>query len=389
MKMRTEGSTRRTAPWMSIPTVAASAMLAGSGCVAAQDATPAGEPLRWAVDGEAEIVDASTGTALRFRSGSATLVGAELDDGSVSFTLKAPGARSFVGLRFREADGSYEDVYLRPHKDRAPDALQYTPSFSGADTNWQLFHGPAGTAPAPTQDEVEGIDVEIAFAGRDLAVFIGADAEPAMRVPRMALEPRAGGLTFWSNVLQPTEHERPVVIEAIRVHDRPTRSIPPAGPVRAPEGTVTAWGLGEAYRTEQLAERAPAADGFRPRDVEPDGTLLIDRHVARTEGEGVPAVAAGIAIHAAEAGPVPMELGFSDLVTVFLNGAPVYRGDLRYSYSEPMRQGFFQPDQNVLYLPLRAGRNELVVEVVESFGGWALAARFPEGGVRTEALVGG
>ena len=54
-----------------------------------------------------------------------------------------------------------------------------------------------------------------------------------------------------------------------------------------------------------------------------------------------------------------------------------------------MRQGFFQPDQNTLYLPLEAGRNELVVEVLESFGGWALSARFPEGNVRTEPLVGG
>ena len=40
-------------------------------------------------------------------------------------------------------------TYLRPHKNNAPDALQYTPSFSGADTNLHLFHGPGGTAPSP------------------------------------------------------------------------------------------------------------------------------------------------------------------------------------------------------------------------------------------------
>ena len=58
-------------------------------------------------------------------------------------------------------------TYLRPHKNNAPDALQYTPSFSGADTNWQLFHGPGGTAPSPTQNTEEGIAVEIVFEGRD------------------------------------------------------------------------------------------------------------------------------------------------------------------------------------------------------------------------------
>lgn len=75
-------------------------------------------------------------------------------------------------------------TYLRPHKNNAPDALQYTPSFSGADTNWQLFHGPGGTAPSPTQNTEEGIAVEIVFEGRDAAIFIGDDTEPAPMRPR-------------------------------------------------------------------------------------------------------------------------------------------------------------------------------------------------------------
>jgi hypothetical protein len=364
-------------------------LLAGSvGVVAAQTSeADAGAELRWDVAGEAEVVDGSHGRTLRFRTGSATLLDTAFRDGSVSFTLKAPGARSFVGLRFRTgADGAYENVYLRPHKDRAPDALQYTPSFSGADTNWQIFHGPTGTAPARTQDEMEGIPVEIAFDGRDLAIFIGEDEEPALRVPRMALDPRSGGLAFSSSVMQPTESELPVVMEDIQLHTQPTRPIPTAEPVTAPEGAVLAWGVGAPYRTDRLAETVPALDGLQARATEPDGILLIDRHVGRTEGDGVPAVVTAIAIHADEAGRAPMELGFSDLVTVFLNGEPIYQGDLRYSYTEPMRQGFFLPEQNTLFLPLEAGRNELVAVVLESFGGWALSARFPEGGVRTEPL---
>jgi hypothetical protein len=374
---------------MIVGALAATGWLGAQG-VAAQDAARGeSQEMRWTLDGEALVVDGTGGSTLRFRSGTATLLDTSLRDGSVSFTIKAPGARSFVGLRFRTGeDGSYEDFYLRPHKDRAPDALQYTPSFSGADTNWQIFHGPAGTAPAPTQDAVEGIDVEVVFEDRDLAVFVGDGAEPAMRVTRLALEPRGGGLTFWSNVLQPTDHERPVVLQNIRVSSTGTRPLPAAESVPTPEGAVLSWGVGAAFHTDRLAEQVPDDVRFRPRPSEPDGTLLIDRHVERPDGEGVPAVAAGITIHADQAGRVKMELGFSDLVTVFLNGVPLYQGDLRYSYTEPMRQGFFQPDQNTLYLPLEAGRNELVAVVVESFGGWALAARFPEGDVRTEPLDG-
>jgi hypothetical protein len=35
-------------------------------------------------------------------------------------------------------------------------------------------------------------------------------------------------------------------------------------------------------------------------------------------------------------------------------------------------------DNDALYLPLRAGENELVIAVTEAFGGWGLAGRFED-----------
>lgn len=208
------------------------------------------QELTWQTDGEVAVAEGKGGTTLRFRSGTATLQGRDMEDGSVSFVLKATPARGFIGLRIREQpDGSYEDFYLRPHKHNAPDALQYTPSFSGADTNWQLFHGPGGTAPSPTQNTEEGIAVEIVFEGRDAAIFIGDAREPALRVPRLALAPRNGGLTFWSTIMQPTEDELPVVLENIRVRPSSSRAIPAADPVVAPAGTVMAWGCCSSIAT--------------------------------------------------------------------------------------------------------------------------------------------
>ena len=150
------------------------AVLALVAAVAPPDACA--QELTWQTAGEVAVVEGLGGTGLRFRSGTATLQGRDIQDGSVSFVLKSPPARGFIGLRFREqSDGSYEDFYLRPHKHNAPDALQYTPSFSGMDTNWQLFHGPGGTASSPTQNTEQGIAVEIVFEGRDAAIFIGDD----------------------------------------------------------------------------------------------------------------------------------------------------------------------------------------------------------------------
>ena len=76
-----------------------------------------------------------------------------------------------------------------------------------------------------------------------------------------------------------------------------------------------------------------------------------------------------------------LDLGFSDIATVFVNGRPVFTGDQRYSYDAPRRDGLLGFDQARVYLPLRAGDNEVLVVVSDSFGGWAVMARFadPEG----------
>ena len=71
------------------------------------------QELTWETQGEVAVAEGMGGSKLRFRSGVATLRDTELRDGSVSFVLKAPRARSFVGLRIRQRpDGGYEHFYL-------------------------------------------------------------------------------------------------------------------------------------------------------------------------------------------------------------------------------------------------------------------------------------
>ena len=72
------------------------------------------------------------------------------------------------------------------------------------------------------------------------------------------------------------------------------------------------------------------------------------------------------------------DLGFSDTATVFLNDQPVYHGDDHFSVDEPRREGLMHYGQATLFLPLRAGTNELVVVVSDRFGGWGLMGRFSD-----------
>jgi hypothetical protein len=74
-----------------------------------------------------------------------------------------------------------------------------------------------------------------------------------------------------------------------------------------------------------------------------------------------------------------LELGFSDRVTVFLDGRPLYAGEASYSFDNPRREGLIEFGQARLWLPLKAGDNDLQLLVSDSFGGWGLMGRFPDG----------
>jgi hypothetical protein len=70
-----------------------------------------------------------------------------------------------------------------------------------------------------------------------------------------------------------------------------------------------------------------------------------------------------------------LSFGFSDYVTVFLNGKALYHGGDNFmsrDYRFLGTIGFF----DMLFLPLKKGSNELWFVVSEDFGGWGVKAKF-------------
>ena len=114
---------------------------------------------------------------------------------------------------------------------------------------------------------------------------------------------------------------------------------------------------------------------MRRLESEPSGLLQLDRHV-KVPAEGPSGALARLRVRAAQAGVYALDLGFSDIATVFLNGRPVFRGDASYSFDRPRREGLIGFDQARLYLPLVAGENDLAILLTDTFGGWGLMGRF-------------
>jgi hypothetical protein len=74
-----------------------------------------------------------------------------------------------------------------------------------------------------------------------------------------------------------------------------------------------------------------------------------------------------------------MSLGYSDEVTVFLNGRPLFTGRSAYRYRrDPGFPGIMDVEDDGVYLELKRGRNELVLGVAEYFGGWGFICRLDD-----------
>jgi hypothetical protein len=70
-----------------------------------------------------------------------------------------------------------------------------------------------------------------------------------------------------------------------------------------------------------------------------------------------------------------LAIGYGDDVSVFLNGAIVYRGRSAQNFRDPAFLGIVDVENDAVYLPLRKGSNELVLAVSELGGGWGFVCR--------------
>jgi len=68
-------------------------------------------------------------------------------------------------------------------------------------------------------------------------------------------------------------------------------------------------------------------------------------------------------------------IGYSDDISVFLNGRILYRGRSAQYFRDPGFLGIINPENDAIYLPLRKGHNELILGVSEIGGGWGFICR--------------
>ena len=366
--------------------VAVFCLLATPGVAGAQTGAIPFDGPGWSREGDLRVEAFQGTTVLAGNNGEAVLSTVRLGDGEIAFDMMVQDVRSFVYVTFRRqgAEGQ-EEIYFRPHKSGLPDAVQYAAVFQRS-SGWQLYHDSTSTANVPLPPDT-WIPVRLVVSGSDATLYVGHGPEPALRMRlRGGFGPGSVGLRSFvpGTTAAGTTAAR---FANLRVTPGKTEGLIRAAPASAPPGTVGAWEVSPALDPAEAASvpappRVPA-EAWTRVDADPTGLVNLDRFVQSSSAGK--RVATRLTLRSPDARTVAFDLGFSDDAVVFVNGRPLFSGTQRYSYNSPRRDGLIGLDTR-LYLPLRAGDNELLVVVTDYFGGWGVMGRLePDIGVTVSA----
>jgi NADH:ubiquinone oxidoreductase subunit len=348
---------------------------------------------RWDLQGEAKVTEYQGRKCLLLNGGAAILKDFEMRDGVIDVDVATPAKRGFFGFDFRlNKDGTnYEEVYLRQHKSGLPDAMQYTPVLN-TGRNWQIYNGPGFTGAVDIpKDEWFHLRLEVMGAQAKLYVKDMDKDKPALLMDDLKSGIQKGqvalydltGATYFSNFEVRTTPDVPW-----------ERHLPPM-----PPDTLTKWSLSPSY--DALArnpERPPApaeSDTIHWQDVEaePPGFVVLYRYreaphpkvtfqgdfSKRLEPQpGMNVLYARTTIDSDREQVKKLEIGYSDDVSVFLNGKILFRGRSAQGFRDPGFLGIVNPENDAVYLPLKKGSNELMLAVSELGGGWGFICRLVE-----------
>jgi hypothetical protein len=336
------------------------------------------DPARWTIlDPGGKPMPYLGAPSIFLDNGIALLPGSVFGDGTIEFDVAMHGHTSFAGMVFRaESPTDYELIYLRPHRSRQWDALQYTPIFGGSEA-WQLYSGEGYTAAAELPPN-RWVHVRLEVQGFSAKLYVDRAQNPQLTVTdlkrpwargQVGLWGRLGGANFTNVVVTPSQSAPPA----------PREDAAPA------PGIISAWDLSEVLDAAKVAARALPDPG--PRDwksvtAERSGVLNIARYrqpvvapLASPSKDSRDLVLARAVVTSATGRRVRLVFGYSDAVRIFLNGRLLFEAESRFRSRDPGFLGVMSLGPDAIYLDLTPGRNELVFAVSETFGGWGLAAR--------------
>jgi len=300
--------------------------------------------------------------------GAALLKGIEFENGIIEVDVAVDGRRSYPGIIFRmQSQFNRERVYIRPHRAGLyEDALQYVPTINGID-GWQLYTG-TGYTSSVSLPEGKWVHVRLEVSEDRAHVFIGDSDKPDLEIfhlehgvskGKIGLLGPEDGSAYFSNFTYTLQEPG---------------DFPPLPHIVRPSQIMTDWEISEPldYYDHCPLDTYPSEGtlktiNWKSVKSNPSGIVDIAKEVAA--GNRPYLVYAKTNVNADQDSIKPFNLGYSDVVSVFCNGQPIFSGNSGYTSRD---SGFLGAVGlfDTIYLPLRKGNNEIFIVLADVFGGW-------------------
>jgi len=300
-------------------------------------------------------------------TGRASLNDMEFTNGIIEFDLAVTGDRTYPGVYFRvRPKGEYEQFYIRPHRIWYDDVLQYAPSHKGASC-WQLFNGDGCTAGYELPGE-QWVHIRMDVMDDQTRIFIDDSPEAALFITHLDHGISTGGIMI------NTFNVGLAYFANFSVSSQDIKDMPPKRKMDEPYGMLREWEVSEIMNFADIEhEKYPTEQGLDQLTwtqlvAETSGLVNLSKIYPRTYRTG-DAAFVKTNIYSEVDKIEQFNFGYSDVISVFLNGQILFTGVSTYQSRNLSFLGIIGLN-DILYLPLKKGSNELMLMMGEGFGGW-------------------
>jgi len=330
---------------------------------------------RWTLSPGGAFTSEGGESVLRLTNGPAGLNDLVFENGSISFEMRLPPQRGFIGLLFRVGTQDAEHVYFRPHKSGEWDALQYQSIMNGS-TTWQILSGPGFNQAVDLPADV-WIPVRLDVDGTWAALFVGAMDSATMRM-QLQRGVTKGGLAFSTSLPGGARPGAAASFRRLRVAPRPATASEAAHADAPADAFIRTWTVSQpiAAATLPITVIPTPAGASTTVWAEPSGLVNLNRYFSKVEGAERSAVVVGVEITADRAMRLPLAVDFSDDISLFLNAKLLFSGTNAWESRYPYYLGALNPAAltNTAWLDLRRGSNRLTLVVSDQTFGWGFIA---------------
>lgn len=318
--------------------------------------------------------------------GTALLNNYEFENGTIEWDMYTTGKRGYPGIFFRmNGQQDYENFYIRPHKTNGYhyDALQYTPAYHSISC-WQLYHGEGYTKEAVIPSN-QWVHYKLVVKDDQAKVFIGDMENVALTIHNLE-----HGISKGSIVLN-GQTDSSAYFANFSVSDAVNCSFGKKVEKPVLPGTIANWEVSESITNNLVDnENYPGKNylnglNWKSINAEKSGMINLTKHIISNPFQ--PAwVYAKTNLHSDSDRSIWYSFGYSDHITIFLNGQEIYQGNNAFTSRDPSYAGLLGYFDKVK-LNLKKGENDLLLLIGEQMGGWGFSFRNAEQEFISEKLT--